>query len=250
MFNSRIITLMFHRVNDHSLNYTPEQFANYLQHLANNYPIVLPGDPIPKGKTAICLTFDDGYFDFYQDVFPLLKQWRVPAILAVPVKYIIPVATQPAAVRLSVPYAHNMDDIAQQRKEPFCSWQELKEMSDSNLVEIASHGYRHANLAHANTNLTEEIVTSKNILETHLGKSIRFFIYPFGAMNEKAHQLVQQHYEFGIRIGSALNLDWDRKTKFVYRINADPLWTQNKPINKYLTMKLTVKYYLNRIRNK
>lgn len=250
MLSHRIITLMFHRVNDESLHYTPQQFATYLDYLTKHFPIVLPGDPIPKGKTAICLTFDDGYFDFYNDVFPLLKQLKIQAILAVPAKYIVNKATQNAAVRLSVPYAHDMDDIENQRKEPFCSWTELKEMHNSQCVIIASHGFRHANLADAQTNLMEEIITSKQILESQLNAPIRYFVYPFGKMNSQAHQLVQQHYEFGIRIGSALNLNWDRKNQFVYRINADPLWTQNKPITTGLIAKLTIKYWLNRARRK
>lgn len=34
-------------------------------------------------EKPILLTFDDGYLSFYQTVFPLLQQYRYPAVLAV-----------------------------------------------------------------------------------------------------------------------------------------------------------------------
>jgi peptidoglycan/xylan/chitin deacetylase (PgdA/CDA1 family) len=250
LWQNRIVTLMFHRINDASIGYQPDVFARYLDYLTQHFPIVLPGDSLDKKKINICLTFDDGYYDFYQDVFPLLKQYQVKAILAVPAKYIVETAHRTAQERLSVPYAHDMDDPTHQANQPFCSWQELREMSQTGLVNIAAHGYRHANLRHQTTDFHEEIVTTKELITDNLGIAPRFFVYPFGAMSPQAHQLVKTHYEFGIRIGSTLNYGWDNHSQFVYRINADPFWLNQRPITPYLCHRLAFKYWVNRLRNK
>ncbi len=240
---------MFHRVNDESIGHQPSDFARYLDYLVKNFPIVVPGDPLAD-KTAVCLTFDDAYYDFYHDVFPLLKKYQVKALLAVSVGYIVDSTNVDAKVRLSVPYVQGMEDPAYASKTPFCTWEELKEMSDSGLVVIASHGFMHENLADAKANLHQEIVVSQKILQEKLATPIKYFVYPYGRMNNEAHQLVCQSYDFGIRIGSALNRGWDHDKRFVYRINADPLWTKQRPIGSLLINRLALKYWGNRIRFK
>ncbi|MBS0288797.1 MAG: polysaccharide deacetylase family protein [Proteobacteria bacterium] len=244
----RIITLMFHRVNDASLGFQAPQFARYLSYLVNHFPIVVPGSPI-HDPLAICLTFDDAYYDFYHDVFPLLQQHKIKALLAVPVKYIVEKTTVPANKRLSVPYVEGMENPIHADKTPFCTWEELREMSQSNHVVMASHSYSHANLAHKNANFSQEIIFSQKILQEKLKVPIDSFVYPYGRMSKTACNMVNQFYRYGIRIGSALNLGWD-STQHIYRINADPLWTNMQPITKRLIHKLTLKYWANRLRLK
>jgi len=248
MSKTRVITLMFHRVNDKSLNFSPQLFAKYLSYLVSHFPIVTPGEKLPNVPLAICLTFDDAYFDFYHDVYPLLMQHHIKALLAVPVKYIVEKTSLTAEVRLSVPYAHNMEDAAYQAKVPFCTWEELKEMAQSEHVVIASHGYRHANLKDKTTNIDQEIRYSKKYLEEKLNLPVAHFVYPFGRVTRSIHKKVCQNYDFGIRIGSALNIAWDLNRRFVYRINADPLWLNQTEIGPKLIRQLTFKYWNNRIR--
>jgi len=245
---TRVLTLMFHRINDPSQGYCPKQFAKYLDYLVQNFPIVVPGETLPDTPIAICLTFDDAYYDFYHDVYPLLRKHQIKAILAVPVQFIIENTNITAENRLSVPYPYGMND-SYQKRVPFCTWDELKEMSQDQVV-IASHGYSHANLADPKTDLHQEIVFSQQVLQQKLQIPIKNFIYPYGRMSKIAHAKVCRTYEFGIRIGGALNLGWDRKRQFVYRINADPLWTNLQPINQRLIKKLTLKFWMNRLRLK
>ncbi len=247
--NTRILTLMFHRVNDASIGFDPAKFERYLNYLVKHFPIVLPGEALPD-KTAVCLTFDDAYYDFYHNVFPLLKKHQVKALLAVPVGYIVDDTDVDAKTRLSVPYIKGMEDPSFASKTPFCTFKELKEMAQSGLVDIASHGYMHQNLARKDADFSQEIIESKKVLQEKLGVRVNNFVYPYGRMSKQVHRLVCQHYAFGLRIGGALNRGWDFSKQFVYRINADPLWTQQKPINTMLLNKLTLKYWVNRIRSK
>jgi len=250
MSNPAVVTLMFHRVNESALGYCPQQFAKYLDYLVKHFPIVIPGQPLPKVPIAICLTFDDAYFDFYHHVYPLLQKHQIKALLAVPTHYIAESTDLSPNVRLSVPYGHDMANPEHLQKVPFCTWQELKEMAQSNLVVMASHGCKHANLAKKATDLTQEIIVSQDILQQHLNVPVRNFVYPYGCLTPRVHRTVRSHYDFGIRIGSALNLGWNHPQQFIYRINADPLWTRMRPIGKFLVKKLTLKYWMNRLRLK
>lgn len=247
---TKILSLMFHRVNDPSSQCCPRKFADYLNYLVNTFPIITPEDPLPKAPIAIMLTFDDAYFDFYQTVFPLLKHYNIKALLAVPVKYILPTTSIPAQTRLSVPYPQGMENDDYQTKAPFCTWEELNEMAESSNVIMASHGYSHANLSDKNTDFINEIRYSKEILENKLSRRIDYFVYPYGKTSQHAHKLVTQHYRHGFRIGSAINYEWSPPNNPIYRVDADKLWKNGIPISSPLIHKLTLKYWLNRIRGK
>ncbi|HET7833220.1 MAG TPA: poly-beta-1,6-N-acetyl-D-glucosamine N-deacetylase PgaB [Gallionella sp.] len=86
------------------------------------------GKPLPH--KAVMLSFDDGYRSFYTHVYPLLKQFNYPAVLAI-------VGAWPhMKPGEKVPYeGHNYT------RESFATDDELREMARSGLVELASHGY-------------------------------------------------------------------------------------------------------------
>ena len=247
---ANVLSLMFHRVNDSSSQCDPSRFSAFLNYLVNTFPIVRLGDPLPSKGTAVMLTFDDAYYDFYHHVFPLLKSHQVPALLAVPVKYIVDSTNLSSSRRLSVPYPQGMENDDYQTKAPFCTWPELQEMASSSYVTIASHSHSHVNMTSPNVDFNQEIVLSKQILESKLQTKITSFVYPFGKMNKKAHDAVLNHYQYGVRIGSALNRGWDQKQGHLYRVDADHLWKHHRLIDPRLIRKLTLKYWLNRIRGK
>lgn len=241
MAKAKIITLMFHRVNNPNARLHLAQFAQYLDYLVNHFPIVLPGENPSQEGLAICLTFDDAYYDFYHDVYPLLLKYQIKALLAVPVKYIAKETSLSSKERLSLPTEPHQEGL-------FCTWQELREMAQSGQVMMASHGYAHIAHTDKNINLKQEIIGSKQQLENELKVPINHFVYPFGRITRRTHQKVRQIYDYGIRIGSALNIGWDHSRQFIYRMDATPLWTAQRPITKALIYKLTFKYWRNRIR--
>ena len=72
---------------------------------------------------AVLLTFDDGYLSFYTRVFPILKKHHYPATIAL-------VGTW-------------MDGnvTASEPGKALVNWEQVREMAQSGLVEIASHSY-------------------------------------------------------------------------------------------------------------
>ena len=76
------------------------------------------------------LTFDDGLRSSYTKVFPLLKAYHYPAVMAVVGAWIDLAADGKVDFG---PRLFTRDD--------FATWEQLREMQASGLVEIASHTY-------------------------------------------------------------------------------------------------------------
>lgn len=97
----RILT--YHRVCDltsdadldpHTVSATPADFARQVRHLAASYRVVsaeqalaaLRGGPaLPR--RAVLLTFDDGYRDFGEIAWPILRRYGMSAVVFVPTAY-------------------------------------------------------------------------------------------------------------------------------------------------------------------
>ncbi len=80
------------------------------------------------GKTvlpekAILLTFDDGYLSFYTKVFPLLKKYHYSATVALVGKWM------------------DGNVTADDPGKSIMNWEQVREVAQSGLVEIASHTY-------------------------------------------------------------------------------------------------------------
>lgn len=247
----RILVLMFHRIYNPLQKGRLAQFEAFLDYLSKNYAIVLPNEPIPRHKPAVCLTFDDAYFDFYHYVFPLLKKRHLKALLAVPVQAIAERCYQSPRKRLELNYLHHNAINLPRETSPLCTWEEIQEMAESNQVMMASHGYQHADLTEDNTNFEEEIVISKQVLEKRINQSIDTFVYPFGRMTPPIHRNVRKHYQFGFRIGNAVNFGWQNQAGLIYRVNADPFWLNQKKLHTPKQQcQLLLKYCSNRLRRR
>lgn len=87
------------------------------------------------------------------------------------------------------------------------SWDQLKAMQDSGLVEIGSHTCSHRRLTNAlsSADLHHEIVTSKQILEERLHKPIDLFCFPNGDYNSEALKLVESHYAAAVTTRRGIN---------------------------------------------
>jgi len=242
---------MYHKI---SASSEPDRLLAFREHLIdlkNRFSIITPGDPIPHGKLAVCLTFDDAYYDFYHYVYPLLQELNIKAVLAIPTAYIIENTEMNPAERLAVPYPDGLSTYASVRQHvPFCTWTELREMVNSKYVYPASHSHTHANLCDSTTHLNAEIAGAKALLEAQLHIPIDTFVYPYGKMNTAVHQAVRQQHRFGLRIGAGLNFNWNAPKGLLYRVNADPLWIHRKKITTRFLFKAGINGILNRLRGK
>lgn len=230
-----LITFLYHRVGSGKYANSKELIENQLLYLSKKYNIVLPGEKVSLFKINICLTFDDGFYDFYHFVYPILKKLKIKALLSVPVHFILDHTTIDPQTRLSISFKDAMNSPLE--KAPFCTWEELKEMSDSKLVQIASHSYNHKSLTDNNIDIDLEIVNSKKILEEKLKTKISTFVYPLGKFNDQIHKKVKEHYKFAMRIGTGINFSWQNINSITYRIMSDNLTTmkQNLKLKRFIS---------------
>ena len=168
-------------------------------------PYLKENRPIPE-KTVL-ITFDDGYESNYVYAYPILRKYGLQANLAVVVKS---TEDREAATDSS---AYNPQSLRH------LTYAQLKEMSESGVFEIGSHSFDgHGNI---NVNETEikpffvnkkyntltreeetdaayqariyhDLMTSKTLLEEHIGQPIQYFAYPYGRHNEDVVAALQK----------------------------------------------------------
>jgi len=101
--NECFVVLMYHRVVPAShkiqagMYVTPETFDIHLQYLKKVFEVIslsellqnFKSGSIGSFKKPVCvLTFDDGWLDFYENAYPLLQKYHLPATVFLPTKFI------------------------------------------------------------------------------------------------------------------------------------------------------------------
>lgn len=151
----------------------------------------------PITSESFVLTFDDGYANFYTNVFPLLRQLGLPAILYVTTGF----------VETGIPYpmmSHRAADV-----QPV-NWDMLAEMVESGLVTIGAHTHTHPNLLQTpEAQLMEELARPVEIFRDRLGITVQHFAYPKALWNEKVKALVADSYTSAV-IGGGQKATSDR----------------------------------------
>mgnify|MGYP001579813851 FL=1 len=185
-----------------SLNITPYVFVKQIETLKNaGYTFVTASELIDilDGKIKlpqkpIVITFDDGYRDFYTDVFPILKKYDVKAVA-----YIV---------------SGFLD-----KPNYMYAWQ-LKEIARSGLVEIAAHTIHHYSLKGLEAQTTKyEIEESKITLEKLIGISVVSFAYPDGSFDMQAIKLVKSAgFKSAVTTLHGFEVSWENKFS-LYRIH-------------------------------
>lgn len=158
-----------------SLNIIPPIFDNQVKTLQEaGYTFLTMADlaniiaeKIKPPKKGVVLTFDDGYRDFYTDVFPILKKYQAKATSYVVNNF------------LGLP--NNLTK------------EQLQELIDSKLVEIGAHTLNHTYLKGLQLErVRNEVEESKKELEKLLNQKVISFAYPYGVFDEQALAVVKE----------------------------------------------------------
>lgn len=145
----------------------PDNFRDMLEFLARRGYSVIPisqfvewhkgNGSIPNN--AVVLTFDDNYIGNHEFAHPIMQELAMPGCFFAHTGYV--------GVKTSRDHG---------------SWSQLDFCEKWGLVTCESHTVTHPYLTQT-SNLTSELVDSKQAIETNLGKTCRYLAYPFGDYN-------------------------------------------------------------------
>lgn len=220
--SSKVVILCYHDVGKLKTEYamTPENLDSHFAYLqAQGYhPISLEQYiAASKGEEGlpdkpVLLSFDDGYRSLYTEIFPLLKKYNYPAMMAI-------VTSWP-------------DGYTNAELGPIVTWDQLREMDQSGLVALASHSqdsHRYQTInAYGDSNQMLESFSYRNgsyetIMEfkervrsdfhqsqvafvKYLGHKVKALVWPFGCYNQFAREIGQQEgFEAFFGLGDGLN---------------------------------------------
>jgi len=182
--------LLYHRfgpIAADSMTVTTTVFKSQLQYLSSKGYVVISlrelidsyrGKKTGLPANSVVLTADDGHISVYTDMFPLLKQYRVPATL-----FIYPSAISNAT------YA--------------TTWDQLKEMKETGLIDVQSHTFWHPNFKKEKERLNPseyqhavemQLKKSKGKIERELNIRVDMLAWPFGIYTD---ELIDQALEAG-----------------------------------------------------
>ena len=138
-------------------------------------------------KRYIIITVDDGYQDNYELLLPLLKKYNFKAVV-----YCV---TGENFNRWDVEVPSNPE-----KPVTLMSAEQIKQMHDSGLVEIAGHTMTHPRLDQLSVEQQRsEIIENKAQLESLINDSLTSFAYPFGDHNQDSKELAQElGYQFAV----------------------------------------------------
>lgn len=112
----------------------------------------------PLPPKSIVVTLDDGYQDNFDYAYPIFQKYHLIGNLMV-------------ATGLLGGVGNNT----------YYTWDELKQMVDSGLIYTTDHTWSHYSMGSSTPDKDQyEILTAKQQLESHLGKSQTIFTYPYG----------------------------------------------------------------------
>jgi biofilm PGA synthesis lipoprotein PgaB len=160
----------------------------------------------PLPEKAVLLTFDDGFRSVYTHVFPLLKTFGYPAVVSLVTRWIESDRT--------VGY-----DGVELGRDDFLTWEQIREMQDSGLIEFASHsndlhhgipGNPQDNLQPAAvtlryddgvyeteeqylTRIEDDLATSSRMIESATGRRPRIITWPYGAWNQSVRSIAARY---------------------------------------------------------
>ncbi len=149
---------------------------------------VLPAAPaldtFDLSDHTVVLSVDDGYHSVYENVYPLLKRYRMTMTLAL------------------ITGCIGEGKPSYRPSDRFLNESEIREMMDSCGIEIASHTLTHAWLTKIDSaSAWREIADSKHRLESLFGTEVITFVYPYGDMNGRVREMVRRA---GYKLGRAV----------------------------------------------
>ncbi len=202
--SSEILGIMYHQVSDDASRagdyiITSQALESDLKYLSENgYTSLLPRELLALVKEnkkippkTVVITFDDGYESGLLTVLPLLEKYNMKAVISIVGSY-----------------TDEYSALTEEEKHPsyaYLTWDEVKSLSDSKIVEIGCHTYNMHSIdserkgCSKNYDETDEeyysalyydSVTLSNRIYEETGVRPVTFAYPYGLISENSKQIL------------------------------------------------------------
>lgn len=211
-------------------------FAAEMEYLHNNgYHVISlkklinymeSGESIPE--KSVVITFDDGYEGNYTIAYPILKKYNMPATIALIAGFEL--------------YPNPEED------HPRLTWEEMREMEESGLVDIQAHTYDLHYRADTNgegsrqkpavtaraylpdkerqetpeeheDKVYKDFLKARTTIESKLNKKVDTMIWPFGAYNNESIKLARKAgFKYFVTFKTGLNKRGD-SIETIHRIS-------------------------------
>ena len=180
--------LIYHQIGAGSgrqMDLSPEMFRGHVKWLLDHGRIVGFGDALsgaddPESNRRYVLTVDDGYADFYENAFPLLRDEGLPFVLYLTTGHI------------------ETGDLLHPGDRPL-TWDQIDEMLASGLVTLGAHTHTHPDLRDMPVDQVEqEIGESNRLIELRTGQVPAHFAYPKGYWDQGAETVIRRSYETAV----------------------------------------------------
>lgn len=174
------VVLMYHRFGESdypSTNVTLEQFEAQLEKLESGpYEVMALSEIVsaldsetPLPSNAVAISIDDAYRSVYTEAWPRLEEAGFPFTLFV--------AT----------------DVLDRETAPYMTWDELREMAESDLVTIGHQTASHPSMPQESLERNEEEIRRANArFKKELGQVPELFAYPYGESSTAVQELVEE----------------------------------------------------------
>ena len=189
---------------------------------------------------AILLSFDDGYASFYTRVMPILRSYQWPALLA------------PVGAWIDTPADQPVDFAGTPRpRSEFLTWQQVREISQSGLVEIAAHtNNSHLGIpanpqgntqpaastrrfdvktgtyeteAQFKARMTADVDAISEKIRAATGYKPRVWVWPYGSADGASLSVIDKHgYSMALTLDVGLDGVNDLLSSPRYLVNSDP----------------------------
>ena len=220
-----LISLMYHRFEENKYPSTNIKILDFKKQIEiiqkNNIKFINPKNfeneiINNKMQRKVLLTIDDAFLSFYQNAWPILKKNKIPFILFVSTREV--------------------------GSFNYMNWDQIKEISEEDFVEIGNHSHTHEYLVDENDEIIKaDIQKSITIFKEKLGRNSKFFSYPFGEYSINFKNIIKIlgfKYAFGQHAGV---ID---ETKDFYELPRFPINEKYGELKRFtsLTKTLPFKY--------
>lgn len=204
-FDRKLPGLLYHHVgpspsgSPHAISISPRRFERQMRWLARRGYVGITlsdwlrwrreGTGLPE--KPIIITFDDAYADIAEHALPTLRRCGFGAVVYV--------------VTGQLGRSNNWDEALSSSNLRVMTAEQIQYWAGQG-IEFGAHTRTHPDLTQLSaTDVSAEVVGSKNDLSALLGSPVISFAYPYGAYNDAIHELVQREFQLAFGVDEGMN---------------------------------------------